>query len=182
MAFAATQTRKRTKKTMKRILLSVLILAVLSISGKALAQYEKTIGLGVHTGYGHNIKNIGGGVHLHYYCTNEIRFAPSFTYFLERKGNKVWIIDADTHAVLPLTWLLSLYPIGGINYSHSAFDASKTANESDRNWIKNRVGANLGLGIQYDVRYKVRVNIEYKYQFIKNASQSFFTAGIGFWI
>ena len=33
-------------------------------------------------------------MHIHYYRTNNIRIAPSFTYFIERKGENMWMIDA----------------------------------------------------------------------------------------
>ena len=48
--------------------------------------------------------------------------------------------------------------------------------------IDNIVKANLGLGLQYDFGYKTRISLEYKYQFIKDFSQSSIMAGIGFWI
>lgn len=151
-------------------------------SAKSFAQYEGTVGLGAHTGYATSIKSVGAGVNLHYYRTNRTRLAPSFTYYLPRKGQSAWQIDADAHYVLPVSWLFSVYPIAGLNYSHFKLDASKSSAVGEQDWTKNRIGANLGLGLQYDFRYKARVNVEYKYQFIKDFSQSVVMVGIGFWI
>ena len=186
LALAGTQTGgisgKENKEIMKKTVLILLFLTAWSGTQNVFAQYEKTIGLGLHAGYGSHLKNIGGGVHLHYYYTNEIRLAPSFTYFLEKKGNKLWTIDADAHVVVPLNWEISLYPIGGLNYWCHASHIANTTDTPAEYRIKHRAGANLGLGLQYDIRYRIRINVEYKYQFIRNASQSFFKAGIGFWI
>lgn len=166
---------------MKRLIgLSILLLAL--FPSKSFAQYEGTVGLGVHAGYSNKAKNVGAGIHLHYYHTNQLRFAPSFTHYLPKKGNSMWEADADAHYIVPLSWLFSFYPVAGLNYSNRKFDASKTNDTGLQDWTKHRIGANLGLGIQYDFGYKTRISVEYKYRFIKDFSQSSFTAGIGFWI
>lgn len=166
---------------MKR-LLYISVLFMFLFSAKSFAQYEGTVGLGAHIGYGSTVKSVSAGVHMHYYHTNRARLAPSFTYYIPRKGNTVWQIDADAHYVLPVSWLFSVYPIAGINYSNFKYDVSNTSAIGENGWFKQRVGANLGLGAQYDFGYKLRLSVEYKYQFIRNFSQSTVTAGIGFWI
>lgn len=166
---------------MKRsIFLSILFLTLFSI--KSFSQYERTVGMGTHAGYGTEVKSLGGGVHFHYYHTNNLRFAPSFTYYLPRNGNSMWEVDADAQYVVPISWLFSFYPIAGLNYSNWNFDASKVSGSGLYDWTKHRMGLNLGLGIQYDFGYKTRISFEYKYQLIKDFSQSSFMAGIGFWI
>lgn len=148
---------------------------------KMLAQYEGTIGLGVHAGYGGEINKLGGGIHIHFYRSNNVRFAPSFTYFLESKRENMWMTDLDAHYILPVSYSASLYPIAGLHYSQWKYDASKNNTSDDEEWKKSRLGANLGLGFQHDIAYRVRANFELKYQFIKDFSQVVFSAGIGFW-
>lgn len=158
------------------------VLFFLLISAKSFAQYEGTFGMGAQAGYGSSVKSVGAGVNLHYYYTNSVRFAPSFTYYLPRKGINMWEVNADAHYVVPVSWLFSVYPIGGLHYSKWKFDAEKFTGIGAQDETLNRIGANLGLGLQYDFRYKMRLNAEYKYQFIKDFSQSSFMVGIGFWI
>ena len=165
---------------MRRIFIVVFLFSLLSIP-KIQAQFEGTLGLGVHAGYGAEVNNLGGGIHIHFYRTNNIRFAPSFTYFLEDKGENMWMTDLDAHYILPVSYSASLYPIAGLHYSQWKYDASKGNGDSEKDWTKNRLGANLGLGFQHDIAYRVRANFELKYQFIKDYSQVFFSAGIGFW-
>lgn len=145
------------------------------------AQFEGTFGAGLHAGYGGSIKSLGGGVHLHYYHTNEVRFAPSFTSFIERKGNAMWTVDTDAHFILPVSVAISLYPIAGLNYSQWTFDEAVVDESFVPARKERRLGANLGLGWQHDIGYRVRANYELKYQFIQDHSQLLFTAGFGFW-
>lgn len=145
------------------------------------AQFEGTFGLGVHAGYGAEINSLGGGVHFHFYHTNNLRLSPSFTYFLEHKGEDMWMVDVDVHYIIPVSYSASLYPIGGLHFSQWHYDATKNNGTPDEDWTKRRLGANLGLGFQHDISYKFRANFELKYQFIPNHSQVVFSAGIGFW-
>ncbi|MBF6627309.1 MAG: outer membrane beta-barrel protein [Proteiniphilum sp.] len=175
---------------MKKSLLLLILFSLLSLS-KLTAQFEGTFGMGVHAGYGAEIKSPGAGIHIHYYQTNNLRFAPSLTWFLERKGEGMWMVDGDAHYMLPLSFSTSLYPIAGVHYSNWSYD----------NWIDpdrlydplqggglsgeertfHRLGLNLGLGFQYDISYRVRANFELKYQFMNDYSQLQFMAGYGFW-
>ncbi len=156
------------------------LFGLLSLSN-GFAQFEGTFGVGVHAGYGSNIKNVGGGIHLHYYYTNELRFAPSFTRFIERKETAMWMVETDAHYILPVSVALSLYPIAGLNYSQWSYDEVMVNQELVSAYRKRRLGANLGLGWQHDIAYRVRANYELKYQFIRDHSQLLFTVSFGFW-
>lgn len=165
---------------MKRAFTLVFLFSLLFIPNMR-AQFEGTFGLGVHAGYGTEIGSLGGGAHIHYYYTNEVRFAPSFTYFMERKGDGLWMVDVDTHYILPVSVKASLYPIAGINYSQWKFKEETVQEAFVPAHTDKRLGANLGLGWQHDISYRVRANYELKYQFIHDHSQVLFTAGFGFW-
>lgn len=142
---------------------------------KAFAQYEGTFGGGVHLAYAGEFKSPGAGIYLHYNITDRMRLAPAWTYFLERKGTKTWMAEADVHYLVPVTWEFSFYPLGGFNFERFRNDPGLNAKNS------SRLGANVGLGLQYDIQYHVTVHVEGKYQFIKDYSQPLFMAGIGYW-
>lgn len=162
---------------MKKYIILFVVFTTIFVT-QAFAQFEGTVGLGIHAGYGSHINSLSGGVHIHYYRTNRLRFAPAFTYNLPRKGNSMWIVDADAHYIIPVSVSASLYPIAGASYSNWKYTTSATTAE---NWTKHRIGANLGVGVQHDIAYRVRANFELKYQFMKDFSQIFFMGGIGFW-
>jgi hypothetical protein len=163
-------------KIMKRFFQILTLFLLISIPD-LFAQFEGTLGIGAHASYGTEINRPGIGGHLHYYHTNNLRFAPSFTYFPEIKDKGMWMIDADAHYVLPVSITASLYPIGGIHYSNWLFDETT---EMPRT-TKHRLGTNLGMGFQHDISYRVRANFELKYQFIRDYSQVMLSAGFGFW-
>ena len=166
---------------MKKSAILIALFLFVSLS-KIFAQFEGTFGIGIQTGYATELNSLGAGMHIHYYRTNNLRIAPSFTYFIERKGEKMWMIDADAHYIVPVSITASLYPIAGIHYSNWKLgtDAKNLQNESELQ-VKHRPGANLGLGFQHDISYRVRANFELKYQFIKDYSQVILMAGFGFW-
>lgn len=143
---------------------------------KLYAQFERTIGFGTHIGYETETATLGIGGHLHYYHTNNLRFAPSYTYFFKKKDSHAWSIDADAHYIFPVSITASLYPIAGLHYSNWNLDPEVYKEEH-----RQRLGANLGLGFQHDIAYRVRASFELKYQLVKDYSQVYLTAGFGFW-
>ena len=127
---------------------------------KILAQFEGTMGIGIQAGYATEINSLGAGMHIHYYRTNNLRIAPSFTYFIERKGENMWMIDADAHYIVPVSITASLYPIAGIHYSKWNFDSTnESAANASESKVKHRPGANLGLGFQHDIGYRDRKSV-----------------------
>lgn len=165
---------------MKRAFTLVCLFSLLFIPNIR-AQFEGTVGIGLHAGYGAEINSVGGGAHIHYYYTNQVRFAPSFTYFIERKDSHMWMAEADAHYILPVSISASLYPIGGLLYSRWAQDGTLEGESRLPAQIDHRLGLNMGLGLQHDIGYRVRANYELKYQFIRDHSQMVFMAGFGFW-
>jgi len=166
---------------MKKVFLLLVFCSLCSLT-RLSAQFEGTFGMGVHAGYGATINSPGAGVHMHYYRTNNLRLAPAFTYYLERRGESMWMAETDAHYMLPVSFSASLYPIAGIHYSNWGYDAVKAGDALAGNRTSHRLGANLGIGFQHDIGYRVRANFELKYQFIRDFSQVVFMAGFGFWL
>lgn len=162
------------------ILIAIFLFLVLP---KTFAQFEGTLGSGVHAGYATEINSLGTGFHLHYYRTNNIRIVPSFTYFLKHKGVNMWTIDADANYIIPVSIIASFYPIAGIHYSNWKIDQNNNGliNEIQPK-EKHRPGLNFGIGFQNDLSFRVRANFELKYQLLKDYSQISFMAGFGFWL
>lgn len=162
---------------------SLLLLAVLLVCGLSpvLAQFEGTWGMGVHTGYGMNAKSLAVGGHLHYYLNNNLRVAPSFTYYLPRENKHTWDASLDAHWVIPVSVSASLYPLIGVGYSQWRYAPEEEVAIEPTDYTHHRPMANVGLGVQHDIAYRIRATFEMKYQFMKDYEQMVFMAGFGFW-
>ena len=159
----------------------IYILFCVFYSAKSFAQYEGTLGMGAHLNYGSKFETVGIGAHLHYAVTNQFRIAPAYTIYAKKDGVNLWTVETDLHYMVPLSWEVSFYPLAGLNYEQFKIKNAGINSEAIAKDSFNRLGANLGLGFQYDIQYRVMANFEVKYQAIKDYSQFLFSAGIGFW-
>ena len=164
---------------MKKKIALLLLFSTLFVLN-ATAQFQGTFGMGAHTTFGAEHHNLGAGLHIHYYVTNNLRLAPSATFFLPQNDVSMWKAEFDLHVVAPITPSTVAYPITGISFTNRRFDSSATPEIEDR--VNHHIGGNFGVGLQHDIRYRFRVNVEVKYHFVRNRSQVGFMAGIGFWI
>jgi hypothetical protein len=171
---------KNSSKMRKIIVLSVVFTTL--FAGNAAAQFQGTFGMGTHVAFGFDRHNVGGGFHIHYYATNNLRIAPSATFFLPQNDITSWKAELDVHVVAPLTFSTVVYPIAGVSYTNRRWNASAIEDAPSGSWTRHRMGGNFGIGLQHDIIYRVRVNFELKYHLIPDYSQVGFMVGIGFWI
>jgi len=164
---------------MKKIIGLLIIFSTL-FGANASAQFQGTFGMGAHTAFGAEHHNLGAGLHIHYYATNNLRLAPSATFFLPQNDVRMWKAEFDLHVVAPIAFSTVVYPIAGVSFTNRRFEAPPTSELS--NWTNQQFGGNFGIGLQHDLMYRLRVNFEVKYHMIRDRSQVGFMAGIGFWI
>ena len=165
---------------MKKIIIIAAFFSVLSIT-KASAQFQGTFGMGAHTVFGTETNSVGAGLHIHYYWTNNLRMAPSATFFIPQNDVRMWKAEFDLHVVAPLTFSTVVYPIVGVSFTNRRSEASPQE-EDVPSWTNHHFGGNFGVGIQHDIMYRLRVNFEIKHHMIRDRSQVGIMVGIGFWI
>lgn len=153
---------------MKKLLLIFIAAAGLSLSSLS-AQSTGTFAVGAHLGFGSEIESIGIGAHAQFNVMEFVRVAPSFTVFPGKAD--MWMIAADGHYLLPISYNFLFYPIAGVNVSGWKFEGYSS---------KSRLGLDLGAGLQYEVSFNIITNLEYRYQAISDYSQSLITAGIAY--
>ncbi len=164
---------------MRKSVLLIMVLFLISAS-KSFAQYNGTFGMGARLSYASEIQRPGIGLDIHYYLNNNVRLAPSLTYYMQVKNKSMWNIDADIHYIVPIGTEFSLYPLAGVHLSEWK-NKTQLIDINERNIYNKRLGLNAGMGFQYDFRYKARTSFEVKYQSIKDYSQVAFMVGVGFW-
>ena len=164
---------------MKRFLLSICV-ALMSL-GTFAQDYQNYyydeaeagdwgIGFGLNLGFGAGVTNFGIQVpRLQYYFHSRVRAEAAFNYFFKAKETTDWNIDIDVHPyVVPMKYGLHVYPVVGLALWHR-----KTLDDKFF-----RVGANLGVGFQYDITENISANIQYKYMVTNDFGHSIFNIGM----
>jgi len=165
---------------MKRL---IVILAMVLVAAGASAQTkEGDSSFGASLGYAFDTNNVTLGVDYRYNFTDEIRFAPSFTFFTKYDGLKSFNFDLDAHFVFQLYDKMSFYPIGGVGISFWDYDYSysKILLGVKYDSHETRLGAHLGMGLEYYATKDLTFGLEGKYHMIDDFSQPMIALRVGY--
>lgn len=127
----------------------------------AQAQVEKGgLAIGGNVVYGDFIESMGLGARVQYGILDNLRTELGFNYYFEHNDVNMYDINLNFHYLLGL-WeqKLYVYPIVGLNFSHAGVDGFDGV---------NKLGANLGAGLEYELTERVGVNLEYRHSFVKD--------------
>jgi len=159
---------------MKKLFLTMLI-ALVSMS--TMAQDHKW-GAGLNLLYGTKINSIGFGVKGQYYATEAVRVEANAALFMkndsfkkddEKVGMKMWDANVVGHYLIPVASDKAfVYPLVGVGLTNWVQSAFKTS---------TRFTINAGAGFQFNVAEDFAINVEAKYQIVKDYGQGVF--GIG---
>ena len=159
---------------MKKLIV-MCMLAIISMSAFAQTQQGQS-SFGFNIGYGFNDNgNALLGVDYRYNFTDEVRFAPSLTYFVKDNGLSAWAIDMNVHYVFKLSEMFGFYPLAGLDLS---FWKVSLGNSASLN--KTRLGANIGLGGEVYATDQITVGLEFKYNIIKDFDQPILGVRVGY--
>lgn len=164
---------------MKKIVLTAII-ALFSFG--AYAQKGQTA-VGVNLAYPTDLKSLGIGVKGSYGITDALRTQATFDYFLKKNNLSAWDINLDVHYLFPMGSNFSLYPLAGLTYLRTSFDGfSATADTptTHSSISDGHIGVNLGGGFQYDFTDRLALNVEAKFQIIKDGNQGVISAGLAY--
>ena len=151
---------------MKKLI--VLMSMMFCIMSSAMAQKDIKA-IGVHLNYGTEIESFSLGAKYQQNLTNEIRLEPSMNYYFEKRGIDLLDLNLNVHYIFPMSSNIRLYPLVGLTFER--WDFGK---------VKNRFGANIGSGVEFDIADNWMTNIELKYKFVKDLDQPIFSVGIAY--
>lgn len=168
---------------MRRILL--LMAAVLCITvASAQEKGETTLGAQVVYGSGDGLSNIGIGAEFQWNVINNLRLAPSFTYFLKKDYVSMWNGGVDVHYLFPVSDLITLYPLAGVGMwgvkvsvpevdlgEYGSYGGSVSDTE---------FGFNIGGGVDFNLSEKFAINAEIKYKLGGDWSRLLISAGVAY--
>ncbi len=150
---------------MKKLFLAMLI-AFVSIG--AFAQ-ENKVSVGAQLSYGSDHERVGLGIKGQYGLIDNIRLEAAFNYFFKQDNISLYDLNVNVHYVIPITEQFSVYPLAGLTY----MKASASVKEEGLKYSvsNSKLGANLGVGAQYQLDSNWAIAGELKYQIIKDMSQ-----------
>lgn len=152
----------------------ICMLAIISMSAFAQTQQGQS-SFGFNLGYGFNDNgNALVGLDYRYNLTDEVRLAPSLTYYVKDNALSAWAIDLNAHYVFKLSDMFGFYPLAGLDLSFWKLSAG--------NWSHNmtRFGANIGLGGEVYATDLLTVGLEFKYNIIKTWDQPILAVRVGY--
>ena len=146
--------------------LFVLMSMMFCIISSAMAQKDIKA-IGVHINYGTEIESFSLGAKYQQNLTNEIRIEPSMNYHFEKGGVDLLDLNLNLHYIVPMASNIRLYPLAGLTFER--WDFGK---------VENRLGVNIGSGVEFDIADNWMTNIELKYKLVKDLDQAVFTVGV----
>ena len=152
---------------MKKYFLAVM-LAVASIVSASATDFGTSLGVNFLYGSKHSQKGIGVNYKINF--SENFRISPEFQYYFSNNHFKAWDANANLEYTFPIMERCNVYPIVGFSYSHwtervNMPGVDKAANTDDR------IGGNLGAGIEYYVSDNVAIAAEVRAQIFKQYSQ-----------
>ena len=148
--------------------LFVLMSMMFCIIGSAMAQKDIKA-IGVHINYGTEIESFSLGAKYQQNLTNEIRIEPSMNYHFEKGGVDLLDLNLNLHYIVPMASNIRLYPLAGLTFERWDFEK-----------VENRLGVNIGSGVEFDIADNWMTNIELKYKLVKDLDQAVFTVGVAY--
>lgn len=172
----------------------------------ASAQEKGDMAVGLNLGVapciesGASVTNFGIGAKFQYNVSNPIRLEAAFDYGFKNKGAEVMTLGVNAHYIFKVSSKISVYPLVGLGYAHCKATVSNISDiygdglkelldgrsYSNDYGTKSESGSsskfffNVGVGGQYDLSDKVAVNLEIKYQYIKDFNRLPISLGIAY--
>lgn len=172
----------------------------------AFAQEKGDMAVGLNLGVapslesGASVTNFGIGAKFQYNVTNPIRLEGAFDYGFKNKGVDVMTIGINAHYIFNLSDKFNIYPLVGVGYAHCKATAIGIPDLDENDWLDiaygktdiddygtkeesgsaNKFFFNVGVGGQYDLNDKLAVNLEIKYQYIRNFNRLPISLGVAY--
>ena len=151
-----------------------MIFCMMFIASAAFAQQGATwIGAQASYGLHKDYKNIGVGAKVQYEFIDNVRAEASGNYFFKKDNCSMWDVNLNLHYLIPVG-SVKIYPLAGLTLLGSKVEVlGVSASDSD-------FGANVGAGVEFPLSDAIKLNIEGKYQIVKDWNRPVISAGVAF--
>lgn len=158
------------------------LLAYVTAYGSSPYRGQKSVG--VYAGYVTRNESAAAGIYFQYRFARCFRIAPSAGYIFRHRGEDAFAIDLDFHAPFAVGGgdRVNIYPVAGIGYSGIGIKgegADPRAAVDTRHRV-DRIGINLGAGIECFASPTLRLALEGKWRGRSDYPTGIFTMSIGY--
>lgn len=153
----------------------LLMIACMMLMGTAAFAQQGSTWVGVNANYGmhSDYKNFGVGAKVQYEFIDNVRAEASGNYFFKKDYCTMWDVNLNVHYLIPVGGC-KIYPLAGLTLLGSKVEIlGVSASDSD-------FGANLGAGVEFPLSDAIKLNIEGKYQIVKDWNRPVISAGVSF--
>ncbi len=152
---------------MKKYLLAVLV-AVAGVFSASAIEFGSSVSANIL--YASKFNQTGIGVNYKINLTDNFRVSPELQYFFSNDNMKTWDANVNLEYTFKLFEDCNVYPIVGFTYSHWTMEIPQVNYDKAVNtWDK--IGGNIGAGIEYDVTSKIAIMAEVRGQIMEKYSQ-----------
>jgi outer membrane protein X len=137
---------------------------------------DKWVGVNLNYGFSSEYKNFGIGGKFQYEIKENLRLEAAANYFFSRSVGdgygelRTWMLDANVNAqyLIHFSDKLRVYPIIGPTFM-LAKASDKDGGVTDHfTGSRVRLGVNIGAGIEYQLNDQIKLNADFKYQYLKD--------------
>lgn len=161
-------------------IIAAMLVCVLPDSASALGKGEKS--LGFRAGYTSSNQSAVAGMYFQYAFSSHFRLAPDVDYSFRHNGNDAFSINLNAHVPFGFSAdRLAFYPLAGLNYtSWNIHKIDDIADNDDTKSRIDRLGLNVGAGLEYYVKPTLKLAFEGKYRWTRDYNSGVFTVSIGY--
>ena len=159
--------------------LAILIMMLVSTATFA-EKGDKWVGINLNYGVNNKFKNFGVGGKLQYEIRENLRLEGAANYFFKRTvseefgdyGASQWDVNVNVHYLIHIADKMNVYPIIGPTVM-----TYKVGDNLVGTGYHTRVGVNIGAGWEYQVNDEIKLNFDFKYQYLKDIDRPVFAIG-----
>jgi len=114
--------------------------------------------------------NIEIGAKFQYGISENVRLEAALDYAFKSDYTDVLTFSGNVHYLIPVVDSFKLYPLAGIGYGRVGFstDVEIEGMDWEASTSLNRFLFNVGLGGEYAISDNLAINLEFKYQYMKD--------------
>lgn len=133
--------------------------------------------VGVSTGYVTHNESMSIGLGLNYSFTSHFRLNPQVDYIFKHKQQDGILFNIDMEMPYGIAGSkANVYPLVGFSYT----SWNQHFSEIDTSQRTNKLGLNLGAGVEYMVKPSLKLFLEGRCNLVKHFSTGLFTVGIAY--